>query len=171
MIRHTPSFALVAALLFAAMPGVANAGGATVTGSYGPWSFYTSEGANYKICFAAAAPEEKKPATANRATPLFYISAWPKDGVRGEVSVKLGYPIKAGSAVNVQVGDESFKLFAKDERAYIADTTQELKLIEAMKKGSKLTVQATSERGTETTDTYSLSGLSKALDDMAGKCS
>ncbi len=162
---------LIALVLLAAPALPVLSEGATVSGNFGTWSLYTSESATHKICFAASAPEEKKPVNANRATALFYISAWPKDGVRTEVSVKLGYPVKAGSPVTVTVGSDSFKLFAKDERAYIADTTQELKLVEAMKKGAKLTVQANSERGTETTDTYSLSGLSQALDAMAQKCS
>jgi invasion protein IalB len=158
-------------MLIAAITSPAFGEGAIVSGNFGTWSLYTSESPTHKICFVASAPEEKKPVTANRATTLFYISAWPKDGVRTEVSVKLGYPVKTGSPVTVTVGSDSFKLFAKDERAYIADTTQELKLIEAMRKGAKLTVQANSERGTETTDTYSLSGLSQALDAMAQKCS
>lgn len=157
--------------LLLGVPSLAALGeGAAVTGTFGAWSLYTSESATHKICFAAAAPDEKKPVTANRATALFYISAWPKDGIRTEVSIKLGYPVKAGSAVTVTIGPDTFKLFAKDERAFVADTTQELKLIEAMKTGSKLTVQANSERGTGTTDVYSLSGLSQALDTMARTC-
>ena len=92
------------------------------------------------------------------------------DGVKAEISVKLGYPIKTGSDITVMVGNDTFTLFPKEERAYVADATEELKLIEAMKKGSKLTVQATSERGTATTDTYSLAGLSQALQALAAAC-
>lgn len=164
---HRPSAVLAACVL---MPAFALAEGATVAGTFGDWSVYTSQTGDTKICFAAAAPSEKKPAAANRATTLLYISAWPKDGVRSEVSVKLGYPIKAGSAITVSVGKDAFSLFPKDERAYVADATQELKLIEALKKGAKATVAATSERGTETTDTYTLTGLSQALQTMAAAC-
>ena len=35
-------------------------------------------------------------------------------------------------------------------------------MIRAMKRGSKMTVVGTSSRGTKTTDTYSLSGFTKA---------
>jgi hypothetical protein len=84
--------------------------------------------------------------------------------------VKLGYPIKTPSTVTVSVGDESFKLFPKDERAYVADTTEEMKLVEALKKGSTASVAATSTRGTDTTDTYSLTGVTQALQALATNC-
>ncbi len=43
-------------------------------------------------------------------------------------------------------------------------------LIEAMKKGSKLTVTSTSSRGTDVTDFYSLSGITAALDAITKEC-
>jgi invasion protein IalB len=169
MIHHTLSifgaFALVATSPFAAA-----AQGAVETGRYGAWITHQSADANSKICFAATLPTAKEPAGANRAKILFYIPAWPKEGVKAEVSVKLCYTIKADSDVTVTVGSDAFTLFAKDDRAYVEDATEELKLIEAMKKGSKLTVQAVSSRGTATTDTYSLAGLSQALQALAAGC-
>ncbi len=58
--------------------------------------------------------------------------------MKSEISIKLGYNIKPNSPISVTVGDDEFELFAQDDRAYVADATQELKMIEAMKKGSKL---------------------------------
>ena len=56
------------------------------------------------------------------------------------------------------------------DRAYIADAGEEQKLIFAMRKGSTITVVGTSERGTTTTDTYSLAGISQALQAVATNC-
>jgi invasion protein IalB len=156
--------------LTAASPLTAAAQGAVETGRHGAWIMHQSADPASKICFAATQPTAKEPAGANRAKTLFYISAWPKEGVKAEVSIKLGYRIKTDSDITVMVGNDAFTLFPKEERAYVADATEELKLIEAMKKGSKLTVQATSERGTATTDTYSLAGLSQALQALAAGC-
>ncbi len=153
-----------------ANPLTAAAQGAVETGRYGAWIMHQGADAASKICFAATQPTAKEPAGANRAKTLFYISAWPKEGVKAEISIKLGYRIKTGSDITVMVGNDTFTLFPKEERAYVADATEELKLIEAMKKGSKLTVQAMSERGTSTTDTYSLSGLSQALQALSASC-
>jgi invasion protein IalB len=158
---------MAAALLTA---GAAFAQGANTVGTYGNWSLNATPGDADKTCFAAASPTQKEPAGANRAPVVFYVSAWPKDGVKSEISVKLGYKIKAGSEIVLTVGTATYKLFAKDDRAFIGDATQELKLLEAMKKASKLQVQATSERGTATTDTYSLGGLTQALQALAQNC-
>lgn len=166
---QTGLFLAMALAPLATADGVA-AQGATVAGAYGSWSLYTTDAGATKLCFIAAQPSERAPPNANRATTLFYVSAWPKDGIRSEVSIKLGYPIKPASEVTVAVGKDTFKLFPKDERAYVADTTEELKLIEALKKGSAAAVSAVSARGTATTDTYTLSGVKQALQALATTC-
>lgn len=167
MRRNAFSAAVALAVL---APFAANAQATTVEGTYGSWSLYSNDTTGTKLCFVAATPSEKKPASANRGPALLYVSAWPKDGIRSEVSVKLGYPIKPDSTVTVAIGTDTFQLFPKDERAFVADTTQELKLVEALKKGSKADITATSARGTETTDTYTLSGLTQALIELGKQC-
>jgi invasion protein IalB len=144
--------------------------GAVETGRFGDWIVHQNAGEGPKTCFAASTPRIKEPPAANRAKIVFYISAWPKEGIKSEVSVKLGYRIKPDGPITVTVGTDSFTLFAQDDRAYVADATEELKLIEAMRKGSKVVVQATSTRGTQTTDTYSLQGLGQALQAVATAC-
>jgi len=39
-----------------------------------------------------------------------------------------------------------------------------------MRKGADLTIKGTSSRGTSSTDTYSLKGLSQAMDRVAQEC-
>lgn len=141
------------------------------TEKFGDWGLYVHDGAPAKTCFAAAQPKDMEPKTARRDAVYFYISAWPKDGVKTEVSVKLGYPARKGSEVVVQIGTDAFRLFVADDKAFAGDPTAELKLIEAMKKGSRMTVKGTSERGTATSDSYSLNGLSQALTAMVAACS
>lgn len=165
---HAIAWAVLACLAVSACGAAAQ--GANKVGSFGNWSLNATAGAAEKICFAATSPSLKEPAGANRAPVVFYVSAWPKDGVKSEISVKLGYKVKTGSDVVLTIDTVTYSLFAKDDRAFIADATQELKLLEAMKKGSKLQIQATSERGTATTDTYSLAGLSQALKALAQSC-
>lgn len=144
---------------------------AMVMKEYKAWSLHQSRDAGHNICYAVSKPTSKKPKNANRAAIVFYVSAWPKDGVRNQISVKLGYPIDPKKTVSVQVDSNTFKLTARDERAYIYDATQELKLLEAMKKGSQMVVKATSKRGTSTIDTYSLNGVTSALKALAQNCS
>ena len=98
------------------------------------------------------------------------VAAMPSASVKTEISVKVGYPLKKDSEVTVTVGKDAFKLFASSERAFVSDPAQETKLIETMKKGSSMQVQGTSERGTTTTDTYSLTGLAQAMQALAELC-
>ena len=145
---------------------------ATLVNTFNDWTLY-SNAAGSQICFLAAAPSATEPAGLKRDPALLYISTWPKDGVKAEISVKLGFPARKTTEPVLTISGAvtgAFKLFVKDDRAYVADATQELKLLEAMKKGSKLTVQATSERGTSVSDTYSLQGITNALQALAGGC-
>ena len=149
---------------------------ADVVGKFNEWTLY-SNADKIKICFLAAAPSATEPAGLTREPALFYISAWPNDGVKSELSVKLGFTVKKGGEPAVAVsgpnqpgGSATFKMFVKDDRAYVADATSELKLLDALKKGGKLTVQAISERGTAVTDTYGLVGITAALQALGAGC-
>lgn len=169
-LRNAPAAAvfLLATLTLQAAP--VRGEGTVVAGKYNDWTLHINEGKSHKICFITSEPSAKEPSGANRAATLLYVSAWPKDGIKTEVSVKLGYTVKKGSEIKVTADKDIFKMFAKEERGFVEDATQELKLIEAMKKGSTLIVQATSDRGTGTTDTYSLSGFTQALQSLTDNC-
>ncbi|MFI5018219.1 MAG: invasion associated locus B family protein, partial [Dongiales bacterium] len=63
----------------------------------------------------------------------------------------------------------SLSVLQKD-RAWAKDATADKAMIDAMRKGSSLTVKGTSSRGTEITDTYSLLGFSKAYQAIGAAC-
>ncbi len=145
---------------------------ASVVNKFNDWALYSNT-AGAQICFLVGTAAPSETAGLKRAPPLMYISAWPKDGVKSEVSVKLGFTAKKGSEPTIAITgalSATFKLFVKDDRAFVADATQELKLIEAMKKGSKLTVQSLPDSGAPVTDTYSLAGVTNALQALAAGC-
>ena len=62
----------------------------------------------------------------------------------------------------MNIGGKKFTLFTIEGRAYAESEEDDIAMIRAMKRGSKMTVVGTSSRGTKTTDTYSLSGFTKA---------
>lgn len=161
----TAGLGLAAALL---LSGSAQA--AKLIEKSGNWSMFVHDAAQKKICFIASQPASSTPKDAKREQGYFYISAWPKDGVKSEVSVLLGYPIKKGSTVTVTIGSNAFKLFPQDDKAFVADPTEELKLVEAMKRGSTMEIAASAESGFDTQDKYSLSGITAALKNLANKC-
>ncbi len=134
------------------------------------WSVYAATGSP-KVCFAVSKPTKSNPSNVKRGPILFYISQWPDDKVVNEISVKMGYPFSEGAKATVTVGSAKFELFTKDEGAFVEKPDEETKLVEAMKAGSSMKLEGTSERGTKTSDEYSLLGISDALARVAKECS
>jgi invasion protein IalB len=142
----------------------------TAAETFGEWALFTDRNTPSQFCFVTSEPKSSEPQDTQRKPPRAYISAWPKDGVKGEISFRMGFPIKKDGDVKVTINAAAFKLFGAMDRAYVAEPTQELKLVEAMKKGSQMKVTATSDRGPSITDTYSLTGLRQALSKLQSLC-
>ncbi len=136
----------------------------------GDWSVFIYDDAGSRVCFAATAPTDMQPKTAKRTPVVFYVTAWPKDGIRNEISVKLGYSIKAKSAAAVTAGSQHFALPGDDDKAYAKDPSEEQKLLAAMAGGGTMVVKATSAKGTATADQYSLEGASAAVRKLQEAC-
>lgn len=172
MRREWPAWLAVLALALAAVTtGQAHAQTTRQIARFGDWTLYEHQEATSRICFLSAQPRSSLPKGLERGPIQFFVSAWPKEGVKGEVSVALGYAARKGIPVTVTVGKDSFRLFAAADRAFVQDPTMELKLLEAVRKGASVVVEATSAAGTTTTDTYSLQGLTQGLQAMASGCS
>lgn len=134
------------------------------------WTVYIYEGAEGRICFAASAPTDMQPKTAKRTSVIFYVTTWQKDGVHTEVSVRQGYAMKANAVATVTVGGQTFSLSADDDKAYPKDPADERKLLAAMTAGGPMIVKATSAKGTQTTDQYSLEGVAGAVQKLEESC-
>ena len=134
------------------------------------WTVFIYEGAEGRVCFAASGPTDMQPKTAKRTSVIFYVTTWQKDGIHKEVSVRQGYAMKANGAATVTVGGQNFTLTADDDKAYPKDPADERKLLAAMAAGGPMTVKATSAKGTQTTDQYSLDGVAAAVQKLEETC-
>ena len=158
----------------AAPAGAAAAGGAkpTLLGQYGEWGAYTASPGGKKICFAIAKPTSATTNPPNRPrNPIYmFISTRPADKITSEVSIIIGYPFKPGSEASVAVGATSFALYTQQDGAWIKNAADEANLVEAMRAGDTAVVKGESARGTQSTDTFSLKGLTQALDKVGQTC-
>jgi hypothetical protein len=139
-------------------------------GKFGEWSVYAHDDATGRICFASTPPRASDPPMDTGFKPLLYVSSWPREGVRAEVSVKTASPLKPEALGSIIVDRVTFKLAARGDRAYVMDATDELKLLDAMKKGASVIVLAQTEQGAVAKDTYSLSGITQALQAITAAC-
>jgi hypothetical protein len=144
----------------------------TLLGQYGEWGAYMATPGGRKICFAIAKPTagETKPPDRPRNQPYMFISSRPADKVANEISVMVGYPLKPSSEATAEVGGTTFQLYTLNDGAWIKNAAEEAHMVDAMKSGDSAVVKGTSAKGTESIDTYSLKGLTEALDRVAQDC-
>lgn len=138
--------------------------------TYGDWGAFLAAGGKDKTCYALAQPKDREPASLKRDPAYVFISTRPGENIRNEVSIIMGFKMKDGGDAQAEVGTASFDLISKGTDAWVKNPAKESELIEAMKKGAKLVVKAASARGNMTTDSYSLSGLTQALDRVKKEC-
>jgi outer membrane biosynthesis protein TonB len=140
-------------------------------GSYGDWNAMTAHGQGKdKTCYALAEPKDRQPAKLQRDKGYIFISSRPGEGVRNEVAIILGFPLKDGGAASAEIDGAAFELVTKGTNAWVKNPAKEKEFVDALRSGSKLVVKAPSTKGNVTTDIYSLKGLSDALGRVQKEC-
>ena len=144
----------------------------TLLGQYGDWGAYTASPGGKKVCFAIAKPgsAETRPPDRPRNQPYMFISTRPAEKVTNEVSIIVGYPFKTSTEATAEVGATTFALYTQGDGAWIKNAGEEAHMVDAMRQGENGVVKGMSSHGTQSTDTYSLKGLSEALDHAAQEC-
>jgi invasion protein IalB len=141
-------------------------------GQYGEWGAYAATPGGRKVCFTIAKPSKSQTNPPNRPRdPIyFFVTSRPAENVRNEVSTLVGYALKPGSDATAEVGGATFTMYTQNNGAWIKNAAEEARLIDALRRGSDMVIKGESARGTQTADTYSLKGLSQALDRIAQDC-
>jgi invasion protein IalB len=148
----------------------AQAGGPTLVGTYREWFVYTNGTGAEKVCYALSQPRDSTPRNVNRDPIYFLVSTWPAQKKTGQPSIVPGYPFRANSKAEVQIGSDKFPFITEGTTAWVEKEADEPRMLNAMKRGATMTVIGTSQRGTLTRDSYSLAGLTAALDSAADAC-
>lgn len=133
------------------------------------WGVYSYQSKDGTVCYALAMPKEMKPEGVDHGRNFFIVSPGGDKGSAYVPEAIMGYTLKGGSDVNVTIGDDKYVMFTKDSAAWVEKENDEPKLIASMKGGADMLVEATSKRGTATSYSYSLSGITAALKQVA-KC-
>lgn len=138
------------------------------------WSVFVED--NPTQCWIVSAPKSIRntrdgtEVAARRGDIRLFVSYWPGNDKKGEVSATGGYPYADGSTVTIQVGSDSFEMFTDGELAWAASPTDDARIIASMKRGSQAVVSGRSGRGTRTQDTFSLLGFTAAVTDAESRC-
>jgi invasion protein IalB len=143
--------------------GVASAQSPTRIQQFKAWGAYSYKQGSGTVCYVLSVPTAKEPSSVDHGDIFFIVSQRPGQNISYEPQAMMGYPLQANSKVNVTIDGKSFVMFTKDRAAWVENAAEEPALVAAMKSGSSMTVKATSGRGTSTSYSYSLSGVSAAL--------
>ena len=135
----------------------------TLIGENNDWQTYSYGGAKGKVCYALSKPTKLAPSDRNHGDVFFFVSNRPGENVNNEPSVIVGYSFKEQSSVSVDIDGKGFTMFTKNDGAWMANPTEERQLVSAMKAGRSMTVKGVSSRGTQTSYTFSLSGVTASI--------
>ena len=147
------------------------------TATFKDWRLFVEGAGITRICYLVGEPRQRTPRKARRGDVFISVTHRPGQGVRNEVSVRIGYPFSAASEPFARIGSDEFAFFTgvqaqngADEWAWGKDIDAQPRLINAMKRGNELVFKGTSARGTLTTDSYSLSGFTAAMRRLDAAC-
>jgi len=139
-------------------------------GTFRDWSAYEFQDASGKVCYMASRPIKDEGNYTRRGEIYALVTHRPDERSFDVVSFIAGYTHKAGTDVTVQIGSDSYALFTQGDTAWTRDTETDRRVVSSIKQGSRMVVRGSSSRGTDTTDTYSLSGSSAAYDAISKAC-
>jgi len=152
------------------LSSVSNAADIEPLGVHGEWSAYTFMEDGNRVCYMASQPTRAEGNYTRRGDIFALITHRPAEGTKNVFSYISGYAYKPGSDVIVTINDQKFTLFTQDDTAWTPDTETDAAIVDALRKGSTMTVKGTSSRGTVTSDSFSLKGSGATHKLISQKC-
>ena len=117
------------------------------------------------VCSILQIPLTENGKYTSRGPVIFYVF---KEGNAEYVRIDTGYPYDPNKYVKVSVDNNNYQFFGEDDSAWFMK--DDSIMINAMKASKSMTVVGYSQRGTETTDTYTLIGFTKAYESLQKDC-
>lgn len=156
---------IILPLAMAALP--ASAQTAKRLKQFNDWATYTyQQAANATICYAMSVPATKEPSSLDHGNIYFSVSQKPDQNITYEPHFIASYNMQDKSKVTVTIGEREFIMFTRDNLAWLQNPAEAPDLVTAMRAGSRMQVAATSGRGNATRYSFSLMGLTAALDSI-----
>ena len=140
-------------------------------GKFKDWETIVIKNDSKIICFAQSKPVLQAPKSNPREARLF-VSFRPNEKIFNEISITAGYEFNKENSITAKSGKFKYKFdIAQENFAWMADNKMEKKMINTMKKGSRIMVSGYNQKGSHTIDHYSLLGFTKAYGAAKKSCS
>lgn len=138
-------------------------------GKFKEWSVFTEEKGGDLVCYAVTQASSKAPSSVKHGDVWYYVTSWKSGQARNQPSLRVTYDLSTSKAPKTAVGRSSWQMFSAGSEAF-ADDADDPRIVDALRKGSSLTVTAQSARGTNVTYRFSLSGSSDAIEKAEAAC-
>ena len=140
-------------------------------GKFKDWETMVIKNNSKFVCFAQSKPVLQSPKSYKREARLF-VSFRPNEKIINEISITSGYEYNNENSIIAKSGKHKYKFdIAQENFAWLADNKMEKKMINTMKKGSRIMVSGYNQKGSQTIDHYSLLGFTKAYNTARKSCS
>ena len=166
---HFIGISAIACLLSTSI-GTANAQAPKLEGSYNDWTSYSRETGNDKSCYVITKAKTTSPSSVRHGDVYFMISNWRSGAASEQPSFLTSYDLNPNIAPEATVGSTKIGFYIADNEAFIDESSDEKRLVRAMRAGSTMTVKAQSKRGTRVSYSFSLSGVTAALKKAKETC-
>ncbi|OFW82960.1 MAG: hypothetical protein A2018_00430 [Alphaproteobacteria bacterium GWF2_58_20] len=139
-------------------------------GTFKDWEAYTYRENGNLVCYMLSHPIKSVGDYTRRGEAYATIAHRPSEKRLDEISLIAGYTYKTDADVSLRIGTRKFNLFSQADTAWAKDAATDHDIAAAMRAGNTMVVEGVSSRGTETTDTYSLSGATAAWRAISKAC-
>ncbi len=121
------------------------------------------------LCYMISFPLSSEGNYTVRDPAYLTVSIRPNDNIVGEISFYAGYPY-GNKPVEINVDGKTHEFIARGEWAWAKNAQNNDELLKNMIAGNRLIVKGYSQRGTLTTDTFSLNGVTNSWNKAKAAC-
>ena len=163
MCRGSSAVLLLAIASSIAVPAMAR----DVLGVFNRWGAFRD--APEARCYAVAEPIDWRDPK-RIWSPFASIGFWPRQQVRGQVSITLSRALQKDSMATLVVGAQRFQLSGKDANVWAKDRQDDAAIVAALRSGGTMSVHGRASSGQTFADHYELRGAATAIDAAALGC-
>ncbi|MGE3770212.1 MAG: invasion associated locus B family protein [Bdellovibrionales bacterium] len=134
------------------------------TAQYRAWAAFSYDESGAPTCYAVVRNAQKG------RTSYAYITHWPSEKSENVFQYTPGVELKLGSTATLNIDGSQFTLFTTDRDAWAKGSENDRAIMEAIRKGNKMLITATTASGKKLSDTFSLSGSGLAIQAISKMC-
>lgn len=165
------SFLSLAAMAAIPAPVQASEGAEPVFhNAHNVWRVFTRGEGSERYCYAVSRPSESLPSNVTHGDVFFFVASWASGAAREQPSFMAGYSLRPDSPPRARVGSDRFTMYVSRNEGFVELERDATRLVNAMRQGSSMRVEATSDRGTATVYEFSLLGATAALRQVNDLC-